>query len=110
MEDDCDARVTNAWEVAKIRGSGTVRDCLQAVVEDLTDWSRNVLGDLAKRIKKLKVQLEECRRSILSSASIHREQVLRFKLERLEEQRDLMFKQRAHVNWLTKGDRNTKKF
>lgn len=29
---------------------------------DLTDWSRNVLGDLEKRIKKVKKELEACRR------------------------------------------------
>lgn len=30
-----------------------------------------------------------------------------FKLDRLEEQVDVYWKQRAHVNWLQKGDRNT---
>ena len=33
--------------------------------------------------------------------------VLRFKVDIIEEQIDIYWKQRAHVNWLTKGDRNT---
>lgn len=33
--------------------------------------------------------------------------MLRFKVDKLEEQIDTYWKQRAHVNWLMKGDRNT---
>jgi len=39
-----------------------------------------------------------------------REAILRFKVDRLEEQIDIFWKQRAHVNWLAKGDRNTSFF
>jgi hypothetical protein len=35
------------------------------------------------------------------------EHVLRFKLDRLQEQLHIYSKQRAHSLWLTKGDRNT---
>ena len=34
-------------------------------------------------------------------------ELLKFKLERLEEQRNLYWRQRAKVHWLDKGDRNT---
>lgn len=33
-----------------------------------------------------------------------------FKVDRLEEQIDIYWKQRAHVNWLRFGDRNTNFF
>jgi hypothetical protein len=36
--------------------------------------------------------------------------VLRYKLERLEEQVDIYWRQRAHVNWLQKGDCDTSFF
>ena len=39
-----------------------------------------------------------------------REQILKYKLERLEEQRNLYWKQRAHAHWLDNGDRNIKFF
>ena len=38
---------------------------------------------------------------------VQEEAVLRFKVDKLEEQIDTYWKQRAHVNWLMKGDRNT---
>lgn len=66
-----------------------------------------MLGDLEKRIKKLRVELERCRVSGLSRETLAREEVLRFKLNRLEEQVDIYWRQRAHVKWLEKGDRNT---
>ncbi|CAN6246168.1 unnamed protein product [Urochloa humidicola] len=38
---------------------------------------------------------------------VAREEILRYKLERVEDQIDTYWRQRAHVNWLQKGDRNT---
>ena len=38
---------------------------------------------------------------------IGREQILRYKLEKLEDQRDLYWRQMAKVHWLQNGDRNT---
>lgn len=38
---------------------------------------------------------------------MRREHVLRYKLEKLEDQLDVYSKQRSHVTWLQKGDRNT---
>jgi hypothetical protein len=69
-----------------------------------------VLGDLERRVKKIKKELEECRRAEIGREQVAREEVLRYKLERVEEQVDIYWKQRAHVNWLQKGDRNTSYF
>lgn len=58
-------------------------------------------------MKKAKQELEGFRRMFISQEVVTKEAVLRFKVDRIEEQIDIYWKQRAHVNWLTKGDRNT---
>jgi hypothetical protein len=83
---------------------------LKVVTGELMDWSTNILGDLEKRVKKIKRELETCRRMAICPNQVVREEILRFKLEQLEEQIDLYWKQRAHVRCLQEGDRNTSFF
>jgi hypothetical protein len=109
-EDKCGEVVEDAWNQAMEQPSASVHDALKGVAVSLTNWSQNVLGDLERRVKKVKKELEECRRSEIGREQVAREEVLRYKLERLEEQVDIFWKQRAHVNWLQKGDRNTSFF
>jgi hypothetical protein len=52
-------------------------------------------------------ELEQCRRSVITNESVRRAAVLRFKVEKLQEQIDVHWKQMAHIKWLEKGDRNT---
>ena len=54
--------------------------------------------------------MEECRRRVIGPDQVVREEVLRFKLERLENQVDMYWRQRAHVRWLQERDRNTSFF
>uniref|UniRef100_A0A0D9WB52 Uncharacterized protein n=1 Tax=Leersia perrieri TaxID=77586 RepID=A0A0D9WB52_9ORYZ len=73
-------------------GTGWVSDAVRDVAGDLWDWSKNILGDLEKRIKAAKKSLEVCRRRALTSVEVAREQVLRHRLERLEEQWDIYWR------------------
>lgn len=41
---------------------------------------------------------------------VGRKVILKFKVDSLEEQIDIYWKQRAHTKWLEKGDRNTTYF
>jgi gas vesicle protein len=110
LEEDCDAIVTNVWNLAKQRGHTQVNDLIMSVSKELHTWSKDILGDLQKRIDKLKEELEAYRKSDISEHKVRKEQVARLKLHRLEEQWDLYSRQRAHVQWLEKGDRNTSYF
>jgi hypothetical protein len=69
-----------------------VAGAVKGVLGDLSVWSRNVLGDLEKRISRAKRELEKCRKKDISPDQVQKEEVLRFKLSRLEEQKELYWK------------------
>jgi hypothetical protein len=109
-EDGCTNLVQEAWLRSFQEGATIVNEGLKDVSKVMSDWSRNILGDLEKRIHKLKRELAKCIKGPISRDSIHQEQVLKYRLEKLEEQKDIYWKQRAHVHWLQEGDRNTSLF
>jgi hypothetical protein len=104
-EEGCRKVIEEAWNLNSV-GDGRLRESIRGVAASLKDWSVNVLGDLEKRLKKAKKELEKWRRETISDDSVRREAVWSFKVDRLEEQIDLYWRQRAHVNWLQYGDRN----
>jgi hypothetical protein len=106
-EEGCDEIIKNAWDVAGIRGETSIMEKLRVVSRELHSWSREVIGDLQKRIKQLKADLETCRRDGITAATLNKEQVLRYRLEKMEDQWETHWKQSAHVEWLQNGDRNT---
>jgi hypothetical protein len=106
-EEDCKVVVKEAWEAAKARSDLPVYDALEMVAGDLVRWGTNVLGSLEKRVKSLKKELERCRRGVLNQEMVSREGVLRYRLDKAQEQIDMYWKQRAHIKWLHYGDRNT---
>jgi hypothetical protein len=65
---------------------------------------------LEKWLKKAKKELEKWRRDPISDLAVGREAVWSFKVDKLEDQLDMYWRQRAHVNWLQFGDRNTTYF
>jgi hypothetical protein len=48
----------------------------------------------------MKKDFKKCRRLIISDESVRREAVLRFKVDKLEEQINVYWKQRAHIQCL----------
>lgn len=64
---------------------------------------------MEKRLRRAK-ELEKWRREPISDLAVGREAVWSFKVDRLEDQIDMYWRQWAHVNWLLFGDRNTTYF
>ena len=108
-EEDCRGVVEEAWN-SGVDGVGNLSSHLRGVACSLKDWSSNVLGGLEKRLKQAKRELERWRRAPICDESVGREAVWSFKVDRLEEQIDTYWKQRAHINWLQLGDRSTSFF
>ena len=107
QEEGCEEVISNAWYTAHLRGENSLSQKLRRVAGDLKSWDTNILGDLEKRIKAIKVELEKTRRAPINQGTIDREHILREKLERLEQQQDMFWRQRAHVKCLQDGDKNT---
>lgn len=67
---------SNVWSllIRNYRGMGVdggmkVADALKSVATSLSNWSTNVLGDLEKSMKRLKKDLEMCRRGVRSKSN-----------------------------------------
>jgi ribosome-binding ATPase YchF (GTP1/OBG family) len=87
--------VNDAWEAAGARGEVKVLEEIRLVSKELASWSREIIGDLQKRIKHVKAKLEEDRKGFVTEASLWKEQVLCYRMERVEEQWDTHWKQRV---------------
>jgi hypothetical protein len=62
--------VENAWRKGvEVEGKGLM-GAVRGVLGDLVDWSRNVLGDLEKRISKVKKELEVWRKKDISTTEV----------------------------------------
>jgi len=59
-------KVEKAWLEAMKEGASSVMEIQNCVLRDLHDWDKNVLGELEKRINKVKKELEHCRRQHIS--------------------------------------------
>ena len=97
QEEGCEEIVRNAWSNASFRGENDLSQILRRIAGDLKNWDTNVLGDLEKRIKTIKTELEHVRRAPIDENTVSREHLLREKLNRLEHQQEIFWRQRAHV-------------
>jgi hypothetical protein len=59
-EEKCANLVQEAWVNSFQFGSSSVSEGLKDISWVMTDWSKNILGDLEKRIKRLKKDLAKC--------------------------------------------------
>lgn len=109
-EDDCENIVKRVRNSSGVEIGGCLMDGLRKVASVLKGWDSIVLGNLQKRIREKNQELENIRRSEINPSTVNREHVTKDKLNKLENQLDIFWKQRAHVKWLHSGDRNTTYF
>ena len=88
-EEECKEVVKKAWREAKEEGPNPVAENLKRVSKELWQWKGgNFLSMLERKVKLLKKELEMCRRRRLNQEDISREGVLRYKLDKAQEQID----------------------
>ncbi|XP_062020794.1 uncharacterized protein LOC133737202 [Rosa rugosa] len=108
---ECEEVIKANWDT-EIRGDPSMgwTDNLDACRRSLVKWSRAKFPNNKPAIEKLTLELSKVQEGLISVASRHREVELISKLHdtwRLEES---YWKQRARINWLLNGDRNTRFF
>lgn len=69
-EEQCESIVENAWRSAMEVSGEKVEEALRRVAVDLSDWSKNILGDLEKRIKHVRRSLEDCRKCSINGSLV----------------------------------------
>jgi hypothetical protein len=77
QEEGCRKVIEEAWGKSSDVG-GCLKENLRGVAASLSEWSINVLGDLEKRLKKAKKELEKWRKEHISDVSVSREAVWSF--------------------------------
>lgn len=92
-EERCAEVVKEGWEQGVVEGLTSVAQLVGRVANNLSCWNTNVLGGWEKKRKKLKKELEGCRRQPVSAEGVSKEALLRFQLDKVEEQIDIYWKQ-----------------
>jgi hypothetical protein len=88
-EEQCADVVKEGWEQGMAESLTRVDQLVGKVASSLAGWISNVLGVWEKKRKKLKKELESCTRGSLSEETVSRGAVLKFQLDKVEEQIDI---------------------
>ncbi|KAL9670708.1 hypothetical protein QQ045_008266 [Rhodiola kirilowii] len=89
-----------------VRWSHKLRLCK----EKLKSWNSSSFGNVQKRIKSLKGELEEIRKEDRNQTTIETEKYLCEELDRWLAREETLWIQRSKTFWMEQGDRNTKFF
>lgn len=84
--------------------SGQIQPLLKKIKDVIKRWNKGSNGNIFKRIEDAKRKLADL------GADNDEVVVTKMQLEELNLTKDNMFKQKARVLWLMKGDRNAKFF
>ena len=104
--DDCGTVIENAWNGSR----PSLPDKLKSCASHLSDWNKTVFGHIPSKIKLVNVQLEHVFSLPISDENDARKVSLTCELDKLQEENELIWKQRSRINWLKFGDKNSSFF
>lgn len=107
----CGEVVEVAWKSCANTDSGRVMiNKVKQCEKDLTWWNHNVFGNVQRELDKKRKQLLEEEDLAIRSGDNTWVRSLEVEINTLLDQETRMWKQRAWIQWLSKGDNNTKYF
>lgn len=87
-----------------------IKEKLAALALSLSAWDKSTFGSVCKQIRTLKRELEILQGVPGRVGPSHRELKIKENLIELYHREELMWRQRARVDWLRAGDKNTRFF
>lgn len=87
-----------------------MRQKLTAMSKNLQVWSRDTFGSVRKEIKLMQQELKRLRDDPVRTGPNHLELKINKKLVELYHREEIMWRQRARVQWLAARDKNTRFF
>ncbi|XP_073046081.1 uncharacterized protein [Primulina eburnea] len=108
MEADFTDYFSQKWQ--ECRCDTTLPNCLSICSGALKSWAGNRVVQMGRQIKALRKDLDRLMGSNVINNNHFRIQEVQKKIEKLIDQEEVHWNQRARVNWLQNGDRNTKFF
>ena len=110
-DEDCEAVIRGAWlDGSEDSGGGSCVLGLTNCKEALRDWARTSFGHRERRIRELSARLERINKAVYSQATSTEAKRVGDELESLLLIDEHYWKQRARVDWLKGGDKNSAYF
>lgn len=95
------------WKSTQSESPQGIKNKLAALSTNLTSWDRNHFGNVRQVIRQLKRQLELLCSAPGRRAPSHLETKVADRLVELFHREEILWRQRARLEWLASGDKNT---
>ncbi|MCH80635.1 hypothetical protein A2U01_0001405, partial [Trifolium medium] len=92
------------------KATGTTNNKLQQMFDKVYNWGRETFGNIPRQITSTQAKLQDLKTSTPSRETINQIKQLESKLDGLLYHEEQWWAQRAKVNWLHLGDKNSKFF
>ena len=110
-DDRCEGAIHEAWD--KFSTADLIGNVLLKVSNyqtHLSEWNKKVFGNVQRTLEKKRRELEQVEHVAAWGGGCGRLKELNAEIRRLTDMEDCMWNQRAKVDWLHDGDKNTKYF
>jgi hypothetical protein len=108
---DYDRIVNDLWgKTEKGTGLSGFANSLSSLQTGLESWGTSTFGNFKRKHQNLPKELDRVRRNSMGGGPSVEEKRLMEKINEVLYQEEIWIKQRARVNWLKSGDRNTAYF
>ena len=110
-DDRCEEAIHEAWDnfsTADLRGNVLLK--VSNYQTHLSEWNKKVFGNVQRTLEKKRRELEQAEHVAAWGGGCGRLKELNAEIRRLTDMEDCMWNQRAKVDWLHDGDKNTKYF